>query len=76
MTTTTKVVVAVVSAAAVGTLVYMYVNKKGVFHEASGNKKLANASPPHTPADLRYPAHTWIDNGKVRGWTGQDGKII
>ena len=79
--TTTKVVLVVGSAIAVGSLVYMYVNKKGLFKvndPLAGKPNVSNAdgrtaSAQSNVGSRKYPAHTYI---KGKGWTDSQGKII
>lgn len=79
--TTTKIVVGTLAAVAVGGLVYMYVNKKGVFKVndvVEGKPNVSNAdgrtaSMQSNVGGRTYPPHTYIKNV---GWTDSHGKVI
>lgn len=82
MTTTTKIVVGSLAAVAVGGLVYMYVNKKGMFKSAivvvepageAGADGTISRKKGSTPVERRYPPHIYV---KGKGYTDWQGKLI
>ena len=83
MTTTTKVLIGVGSAVAVGGLVYMYVNKKGMFKvaevvapivpPATATANADGSAPRGNVGQRRYPPHIYV---KGKGYTDWQGKLI